>query len=163
MSTDTTSPNVTLSPDTSVRVARHSPYSRSDEYEDERLSGKHQSPTLNNATYIDVGDLGFRRRANKEQIEKYRRLELYNQGTHNRKWRRNQSQLHDEDDWYFCQALTAQMGLSEKGRLLTWRGFKSMDVRTYRGLEDENTEDLTIHTPGFIHSAVTYFGDLTIR
>lgn len=112
-----------------------SAYSHSDEFVDQRLSGDSSSPTLKNATYIGVQDEEFQREASSDQIEDYERLELYNRGTHNGKWRINQTQLHDQDDWYFCRAMTGQMGLSDRERLLTWNVFKSLDMRSYRTIE----------------------------
>ena len=111
------------------------PYSNSDERNDERLMGSAFTTTLENSTYIDAEDSDFQRQAGKATIEKYRKLELYNRGTHNGKWTRDQTQRHDQDDWYFCDALTQQMGLSKTARLLTWRVFKSLDMRTFRSIE----------------------------
>lgn len=129
------STNRDLSGDVEVNNSAESPYARSDEFVDERLAGKSSAPSLNNATYIGVHEKEYRSKASWKQIKKYERLELYNRGTHTRQGRTDQTQLHDQDDWYFCESLTAKMGLSDRERLLTWRVFKSMDMRTYRGIE----------------------------
>lgn len=117
-----------------------SPFARSDEMEDERLSGIHFSPCLNNATYIDP-EGSFNGGERRDGMSKQERLELYNRGNHNWLWTIDETVKHDGDDWHFCRSLTSQMGLSERGRVLTWRIFKQMDMRTYRSIEPGTTEE----------------------
>lgn len=74
-------------------------------------------------------------------MSKQERLELYNRGNHNWLWTIDETVKHDGDDWHFCRALTSQMGLSERGRVLTWRIFKQMDMRAYRSIEPGESEE----------------------
>ncbi|MBP1987633.1 hypothetical protein [Halolamina salifodinae] len=132
--------NRELSGDVEGDNSSASPYARSDEFADERLAGNSSAPALNNATYIGVHEDEYQSKASWKQIKKYERLELYNRGTHTRQGRVDQTQLHDQDDWYFCESLTAQMGLSDYEWLLTLRLFKPMDMRTYRGTESDDSK-----------------------
>jgi hypothetical protein len=115
------------------------------------------SPLLDNATYLWPGE-EFRKNASYEEIKKWERLELYNRGTHNRKWTINQSLKHDEDDYYFCQAMATTMGLSDGGRKMMWRLFRPMDMRKYKGMEagDRSSEMMKQYLVAFCLGAHIY-------
>lgn len=117
-----------------------SPFARSDEIEDERLGGFNLSPRLNNATYLDP-EKKFKEGERLFSMNQRERFELYNRGNHNGKWTIDQTVKYDGDDWNFCRALTSQMGLSERGRILTWRILKQADMRTYRSIEPAESEE----------------------
>lgn len=116
-----------------------SPFARSDEIQDERISNIDFSPCVNNATHLDPKK-EFNDGERRNGMSKRERLELINRGNHNGKWRINQTLRNDSDDWNFCRALTSQMGLSERERVITWRIFKQMDMRTYRSIEPGESE-----------------------
>lgn len=118
-----------------------SPYARSDEIQDERLSGSDFSPCLNNATYIDPKE-SFTDPERRNGRSKSERFELYNRGNHNGKWTIDETAKRDQDDWQFCRSLTSQMGLSEREQLLTWRAFKRMDMRTYDSMESRESNGM---------------------
>lgn len=133
-----------------------SPFARSDEIEDERLSGIDFSPCLNNATYIDPEER-FNDGERRDGMSKRERLELLNRGNHIWQWTIDETAKRDGEDWHFCRALTSQMGLSERGRVLTWRVFKQMDMRTYLSIEPgESKKTMKQYLVAFCVGALIY-------
>lgn len=118
-----------------------SPFSSSDEIRDERLSYEDFSPILGNATYIDPDEQFIDEDPDTREMEKGRRFELLNRGNHKGKWTIDETLKRQNEDWHFCRALTSQMGLSERSRRLTWRIFKRLDMRSYRGIEPWESEN----------------------
>lgn len=132
------------------------PFARSDEIQDERLSGSDFSPCLNHATYIDP-DGRFADGERRGGMSKQERLELYNRGNHNQKWTIDQTVKHIEDDWQFCRGLTSQMGLSQQEGLLTWRVYKQMDFRAFQSIEPGEKENkMKQHLVAFCIGALVY-------
>lgn len=154
------SSNAHVNPD-NVDIVSHngtsfSPFARSDEIQDERLSGSDFSPCLNNSTYIDPNEK-FADTERRDGMSKRARLELYNRGNHSWRWTIDETAKYEEDDWIFCRSLTSQMGLSERGKLLTWRVFKQMDMRAFQGIEpEENKETMKQYLAAFCVGALIY-------
>lgn len=123
------------------------PYARSDEIDDLRLEGPGFAPMRENATYVGEKETRATEEGEDEYqdwrngLKKEERWELLNRGSHNGKWTLDQSKKHTQDDCYFCEALTSQMGLSDHQKKLTWRIYKRMDMCTYRGLEPWVSDD----------------------
>lgn len=94
------------------------------------------TPLTSNETYINFSN---HRGQNENEFiagwpSKWKRFELLNRGLYNGKWA-NQSLKRSQDDWYLCQSIASQVGLSKRLKNSLWNIFDSLDMRTFKGYE----------------------------
>lgn len=135
------------------QATKHHPFSSSDEYLDTRLGSHALNANGDNSTYLGVTDDQLTDHASEERINLYSRLELYNRGTHNGKWTRNQSKKHDNDDFLRSLSITSQMGLPDWQKRAVWRLFKGLKMQMFKRFDTpkgvpEYKQDLVIFCLG---------------
>lgn len=110
------------------------PFTRKDINQIKLRSHEFLSPLTKCHSHIDTDDVDTNSREwdiSGGWPRKYKRLELLNRGIYNGKWA-NQELKRGQDDWYMCQNIACQVGLSERLKERLWQIYQNIDLRSYK-------------------------------